>query len=615
MNKNITAKKYQSGFTLVEILVSLVIVLILVIAFVPMFELVAKTVSSNKAKDTATSLANQQIEYLRTLPYIVVDDNGNIDESQQQLGTINGNPPGSVPEVINKPIQNKEYIVRTNISWTDATLTSKDVSVQVEYIGAFGDKLVVSKFFTKAAEEKQLVANKRGSILVKVLDKDGLPLTKTDVYVKIDPQTGDGSPQQGYTQEGEKLFAMLPSGTYVVSAEIPEGMTYSPDQSIVNGWLEMDATVADNATETCTFYVDYPGRITLAFKANNKNIIGNGNLELSWTNDENPPAPLLQKQFDADVFNDNRLPASFLGNLWPGGNYSLKVSDLLDTESMHIYNYDMTVDSKPVLNGDDWNGTFETSDTTLDLTIIFTTVDSLMDAYLIINPDKWEDTLDFYEDEDNGNIYISSWEDQSGKDNDAKPDVTAEKTYPTLSEGPPLSVHFDGGTSHQRVTFKNLPPNNNFTVFFVAKTNQSIEIVDNGETISKEQLNFLMYSGAGNELGISLGKNGVSTCEYSNGNKYKQTVNYGANIGDGFNVIAVNCKNRTPNIYVNNTRTVGVLSSADPLYLASIIGGGPHGNDAYFSGNIAEVIIYNSSLSDSNMDYLITHLMDKFDIK
>ena len=91
--------KNDKGFTLVEILVSLVLLLILVVAFVPLFTFVAQAVSNNSSKDTATALANQQIEYLRTLPFLVRTVGGGIetDPNVPQLGFVGGNPVGSIP--------------------------------------------------------------------------------------------------------------------------------------------------------------------------------------------------------------------------------------------------------------------------------------------------------------------------------------------------------------------------------------------------------------------------------------------------------------------------------------------------------------------------------------
>ena len=80
----LAASGTERGFTLVEILVSLVILLILVVAFVPMFTFVAQAIASNKAKDVAIELATQKMEELRALPYVVLDSDQQIDTTKPQ---------------------------------------------------------------------------------------------------------------------------------------------------------------------------------------------------------------------------------------------------------------------------------------------------------------------------------------------------------------------------------------------------------------------------------------------------------------------------------------------------------------------------------------------------
>ncbi|MDD3853832.1 MAG: prepilin-type N-terminal cleavage/methylation domain-containing protein, partial [Syntrophomonadaceae bacterium] len=385
----------ERGFTLVEILVSLVILLILVVAFVPLLTFVAQAVSNNQSKDTATALANEHIEYLRTLPFIVLNQTtGEIDTTKAQLGIIGGNPPGSVSAEQTKTINGKEYTIKTNIIW-DETISYKKVSVTVEYAGAFNKtEKVSSSFHTAAAEEGTLNLPDSGHILVKILDNTGSQLTSASIPVKIEAQDGSALTQQNITENGETIFGVLEEGYYMVSAQIPDGMTYSPEQAIVEGWLVLDnVEVDDGLINEVEFYIDYAAKINLALEDNAGNpIVGNGILELQWSNGtiSSNFSPVV---FTADDFINNCIPSAKIGNLWPGGSYSIKLTDVLDSSTLKAYTeYDMSIDGTPhpESNGSEWDGTLQANDTT-DLTVEhFTQTNSLLKVHLYTGTDMLE---------------------------------------------------------------------------------------------------------------------------------------------------------------------------------------------------------------------------------
>lgn len=67
----------EKGFTLVEILVSLVILLLIITACVPLFTLAIQTTHSNKAKTIAAELAKQELE--ETLAQVTPNNYNNED--------------------------------------------------------------------------------------------------------------------------------------------------------------------------------------------------------------------------------------------------------------------------------------------------------------------------------------------------------------------------------------------------------------------------------------------------------------------------------------------------------------------------------------------------------
>ncbi len=630
MKKSGTFKINESGFTLVEILVSLVIILILVIAFAPMFELIAKTISSNKARDTATALANSTLEEMRSLPFIVLDPvTGEIedDPNTPQLGTYSGdlinytpgNPPGSIKQIDTKTISNVTYTIKTLISW-DATLSYKKVSVIVEAPSAFnGSVKATSKFYTLAAEEGERVLPASGFILVKIKDKDGNILTSPEILVKIEAQSGIALTQEDYAENGEKLFGMLRADKYTVSAKVPNDMTYSPDQVLMDGWIiQGDVEVNDGNTSEVNFYIDYPGKISLELKddTSDQAIIGNGTVELSWTDGSNSLI-MPSVDFKSNDFVNGRLKPSIIGNLWPGGEYVIKLTDVLDGTTLHAFKpYDPTAAGtpKPKKNGSsDWNGSFEIANSTINITIEFSSPqNSLLKTHLadMVETNTLENNP---ADPDDDIEVIATWKDQSGNNHDAIPLDSNRPVFITnVVSGQPV-IRFSGD-DHQRLKINGgALCTDNFTIFVVAQTEDQI-VLDSTDGTTGQKYLFWPSNGDDSDAGqgLSLGSNGVSN--YEHGEDYMPaTAVYSGSLSN-FNLITVKYEHKRPFIYINGDTaypTEGDESPRDTVSSSLIIGGGQYG---YFTGDIAEILIYDTPLNNANIELVSSVLKEKYQL-
>jgi prepilin-type N-terminal cleavage/methylation domain-containing protein len=98
----------ESGFTLVELTVAMVVISIVVVAFFGLFiSLVHSTVIA-KRRAVALTLATNQMEYLKSLPY---------DSLAVQGGSIIATP--LLPATANKTVNGVKYTITTSISYID----------------------------------------------------------------------------------------------------------------------------------------------------------------------------------------------------------------------------------------------------------------------------------------------------------------------------------------------------------------------------------------------------------------------------------------------------------------------------------------------------------------
>ena len=636
MSKHINSfsGKNDKGFTLVEILVSLVILLILVIAFVPLFTFVSQAIASNKARDVAVEIATQKMEEMRTLPYIVMTDSLAIDVSKPQLGLISGDPPGSVNPTETVKVNNITYTVKTDIAWGDDGKSFKIVTVSVEAPGIFNKEVKISnQFDTMAAQEG--VSIKRGSILVEIYDSKGELLTDS---IQVSVKTLDYQSDPEYTSGGQVLFTNLPNGIYEVYAQVPADMMCHPDlipqfDESTRLLSENNVTITYNKEAKVSFTIDRPAKISLEMydrstnsKISNANII-ESRLIIDWNETNTTILERKEITFNKNDIDDGKLSSLKTGSLWPSGTYTFKLivnKNLTGTDLKPYAEYDMALDPvKPIIgNNTLWNGTLSAGDNQT----VKVSLESLLKAHLISS--KGITTR--------GNTtHISCWADQSGYGNDAT-NSNNNSTQPTLSGS---TVVFDMSKG-QTLTMPSDSVNsvictNDFVVFAVAKATQinndarhEIDETSNSDTKGTSGQRYLFYPDHGGDhaagMGISLGSNGFSNYEHGS-NYMPATAVYGSpsiTILKGglfltdfiFNTLAIkyqNSENKRPVMYLNGIQTDGTYmktrysSARSTVYSPTIIGGGNYG---YFNGEVKEILIYKSALPETNIQQINNYL-------
>lgn len=97
------------GFSLIEIIVAIAVIAILFSAVYELFISVINGIAYYRERTTISALSDQYLEIARNLPY-------------SQLGTVNGNPPGSLPDLpnaVNISFDNKNYQVYYVVNYID----------------------------------------------------------------------------------------------------------------------------------------------------------------------------------------------------------------------------------------------------------------------------------------------------------------------------------------------------------------------------------------------------------------------------------------------------------------------------------------------------------------
>lgn len=221
-------RRFSHGFTLVEIVVGLTILGIVAISMTALFTALVNSAVIAKQKAVASSLATNQMEYLKSLPY----DN---------LAVAGGNPSGSLPPTTTQKVNGVSYTVKTSIHFVDdaydgcisypnVTLelaacrnfvvhagaptsdsNSADYKVaHVEVLNSTGSKLaeVDTEISARVAE----TASTTGALFVSVLNSSGAPVSEAAVHL-VNTVVGPIDQSVDTDTNGIAIFYGLPPDT------------------------------------------------------------------------------------------------------------------------------------------------------------------------------------------------------------------------------------------------------------------------------------------------------------------------------------------------------------------------------------------------------------------
>ena len=194
------ANRKKEGFTLIELIIDAFVITVIFGAVIGSFLVMLNATNSGKIRTMAGALANEQLEYLRNLPY---------DSLSTQGGTIL--PQGSIPDTqtvtrggvsfalntavifVDDPFDGCVIPVEGNPSlWscTDGGTSATYDPVPMDYkrlnVEALkvGTPTVLVKLSSNAAAKAAETPSQTGMMLVKVINAQGLPVSSATVTIE-----------------------------------------------------------------------------------------------------------------------------------------------------------------------------------------------------------------------------------------------------------------------------------------------------------------------------------------------------------------------------------------------------------------------------------------------
>jgi len=356
----------KKGFTLVELLVAISLILIIATGMLPVFSHVARFNQVNKIRATANALAAGVMEEIAALEF-------------EDVGTIDGNPSGNIPQSREVTVDDAIYTIETMITWVGAESAAnpfgtgyvdtayKNVRVTVSAYDPFsGETYNYEQMHTISAREGEMKLHDKGNIRAVVKSSDGQSIDDPPIRIRI---SGPETASMKTNFAGEVLFGELEPGIYEVEAEIPPGMAAASGQAVSASKIKASAEVQKWITTDVYFYMDKPesfSTISIKFidEETGEVIKPTGTLTLNWTHEGIIYEKYVEKTITTSDYAGDGLPGKFIGNLWPAGSYELVLAGLrTSSKSYKEYSVRLQDDTQ-------WNGEFSEAGENLALTVV-----------------------------------------------------------------------------------------------------------------------------------------------------------------------------------------------------------------------------------------------------
>lgn len=254
----------KRGTTLIDILIATFIFSVVFVGISGVLLLATKLVGHTKARIGATALANESIEYARSLPYASV-------------GTAGGIPAGPLPQTETIVFNGISYTRRILIQYVDdpkdglaladqngLTADYKRMKVELSWAlhGSARSFSVLSNMVPKGVES---IAG-GGTLRIDVIDALGAPIAGANVHIENDTLVPPVSINTSTNVSGTVLFPGSPAGSSyeitVTRAGMSTAQTYDTNAGNPNP-NPPHLSVIVSATTATTFQIDFLGSKTV----------------------------------------------------------------------------------------------------------------------------------------------------------------------------------------------------------------------------------------------------------------------------------------------------------------------------------------------------------------
>jgi hypothetical protein len=260
----------QSGITLVDTIVGTALMLVVFMGIAAAFQLTVEVVSNSKARAGAIALANERMEYLKSLTY-------------GQIGVIGGIPAGIVPQLESVNLNGVNYTRRTLVYYADDPGDGSGAGDTNAIIADYKAIRVEISWRAKNDTERSLQVVGRmsppgietsvpgGNLTINVVDALAAPLPNAQIDITNTSTTPAISIRTYSNEAGSITFIGAPtSSAYQITVSRPgysTAQTYAVSASNQNP-DPRHLTVVNNQTTSYTFAIDRLSSKTIqTFKA------------------------------------------------------------------------------------------------------------------------------------------------------------------------------------------------------------------------------------------------------------------------------------------------------------------------------------------------------------
>ncbi|MCK5416060.1 prepilin-type N-terminal cleavage/methylation domain-containing protein [Candidatus Parcubacteria bacterium] len=172
------SKLNKKGFTLIEVMVSLMLISMITVIMYNIIILSLKVTADNAGYVEAMSLANQKMEQIRNMPYF-------------DVGTASGSPNGLIPDNLTVNQYNVHTIVIYHDDPYDGTIASgtdiihddyKIATINIEWEGKFESKKIT--VFSKIIPATEETNSGNGLLKISVVNANGVPVVNANINIK-----------------------------------------------------------------------------------------------------------------------------------------------------------------------------------------------------------------------------------------------------------------------------------------------------------------------------------------------------------------------------------------------------------------------------------------------